>query len=94
MISSFEQGYLVYSNTTTAKRPGVMIVSDWDGISNYEKWRAYLLATQGYVGRENSYFPHYFQTCEHKTIQPLGFIYVPACGKTGTSPHILYLMQT
>eukprot|EP00243_Klebsormidium_subtile_P003210 TRINITY_DN16432_c0_g1_i1.p1 TRINITY_DN16432_c0_g1~~TRINITY_DN16432_c0_g1_i1.p1 ORF type:complete len:297 (+),score=66.28 TRINITY_DN16432_c0_g1_i1:198-1088(+) len=41
--------YLAYDNSTTAPRPAVIIVPDWDGIGGYEMWRANLLANLGYV---------------------------------------------
>jgi dienelactone hydrolase len=41
--------YLAYDNSTTAARPAVIIIPDWDGIGGYEMWRAKLLANLGYV---------------------------------------------
>ncbi|KAK9823494.1 hypothetical protein WJX72_003155 [[Myrmecia] bisecta] len=43
------RGFLAYKNTTSAARPGVLIVPDWDGIGPYEQWRAKQLAELGYV---------------------------------------------
>lgn len=43
-------GFMAYSNATLEKRPVVIIVPDADGIGNYEKWRASMLAANGYVG--------------------------------------------
>ncbi|CAK0757371.1 hypothetical protein CVIRNUC_002534 [Coccomyxa viridis] len=43
------KGYLAYTNSTGGPRPAVIIYPDWDGISNYERWRANLLAAQGYI---------------------------------------------
>ena len=45
-------GYLAYGNASDvvdAKRPVVLVIPDADGIGNYEKWRAHLLAADGYV---------------------------------------------
>lgn len=42
-------GYLAYDNAVTEKRPGVMIIHDWNGIDDYEKGRARQLAELGYV---------------------------------------------
>lgn len=42
-------GYFAYDNRTSDKRGLVVIVPDWDGIGNYEKWRANLLASMGYA---------------------------------------------
>ncbi|CAL8466849.1 g6385 [Coccomyxa elongata] len=44
------KGYLAYSNATIGPRPAVIVYPDWDGISNYERFRANLLASMGYVG--------------------------------------------
>ena len=45
------QAYVSYSNTSGSRpRPAVIVVPDYDGIGNYERWRADLLASQGYVG--------------------------------------------
>nr|QOL01091.1 putative extracellular protein CSOL_020 [Pseudococcomyxa simplex] len=44
------KGYLAYSNATSGPRPVVIIYPDWDGISNYERFRANLLASMGYAG--------------------------------------------
>ncbi|MGF1573695.1 MAG: dienelactone hydrolase family protein [Sumerlaeia bacterium] len=42
-------GYLAYDSSVTTKRPGVMIIHDWNGIDDYEKGRAKQLAEMGYV---------------------------------------------
>ena len=44
------QGYLAYDNSTSAQRPAVVIIPDYDGIGPYELWRANLLAQLGYAG--------------------------------------------
>ena len=45
------QAYVSYSNTSGSRpRPAVIVVPDYDGIGNYERWRADLLASMGYVG--------------------------------------------
>lgn len=51
-----------YSNTSSQPRPAVVVVPDYDGIGNYERWRADLLASLGYVGADNSpELPHHRQ---------------------------------
>lgn len=45
-------GYMVYDSTLcteASKCPAVMIIQDWNGMNEYEKKRAYLLAQEGYV---------------------------------------------
>ena len=43
------EGYLAYDASRTGKRPGVLIVHQWKGLTGYEKHRADLLARMGYV---------------------------------------------
>ena len=43
------QGYLAYDNNNSNIRPGVLIVHQWKGLSDYEKMRARMLAEMGYV---------------------------------------------
>lgn len=43
------EGVLVWDDATTAKRPGILIVHQWLGITDYEKRRATMLAKLGYV---------------------------------------------
>jgi len=43
------EGYLAYDKALTAKAPGVLVVHDWMGISNYVKSRADQIASLGYI---------------------------------------------
>ena len=43
------EGYLAYDNSTKNLRPGILIVHQWKGLSDYEKMRAGQLAEMGYV---------------------------------------------
>lgn len=43
------QGYLAYDNSLSEKRPGVLIIHQWKGLTDYEKSRATQLAGLGYV---------------------------------------------
>lgn len=43
------QGYLAYDNSISTRRPGVLIIHQWKGITDYEKSRARQLAEMGYV---------------------------------------------
>jgi dienelactone hydrolase len=43
------EGYVVYDDATSAPRPGVIIVHDWRGLTDYTKKRADMLAQLGYV---------------------------------------------
>ncbi len=43
------QGYLAFDMAKQGKRPGVLIVHDWNGIDEYEEGRAIQLAKLGYV---------------------------------------------
>src|SRR2546423_13868464 len=42
------EGYLAYDGTFKGKRPGVLIVHQWKGLTDYEKKRAEMLAKLGY----------------------------------------------
>ena len=43
------QGFLAYDDAISGKRPGVLIVHQWMGLTDYEKHRAEQLAALGYV---------------------------------------------
>lgn len=43
------EGYLAYDDASTAKRPGVLVVHQWLGLTDNERMRARLLAELGYV---------------------------------------------
>lgn len=43
------EGFLAYDDAKSGKRPGIMIVHDWNGLDGYEEMRAKMLAEQGYV---------------------------------------------
>ena len=43
------EGHLVYDDATKGPRPGVLIVHQWKGLTDYEKKRAEMLARLGYV---------------------------------------------
>ncbi len=43
------EGVLIYDDAVKTKRPGVLIVHQWMGITDYEKKRAEMLAQLGYV---------------------------------------------
>jgi len=43
------EGYLAYDDAVKGKRPGVLIVHQYLGVSNYEKKRAEMLAKLGYT---------------------------------------------
>jgi len=43
------KGYLAYDKNMKGKRPGVLVVPEWWGLSGYERMRARMLADLGYV---------------------------------------------
>jgi dienelactone hydrolase len=43
------EGYLAYDDSISGKRPGVLVVHQWLGLTDYEKHRAEQLAQLGYV---------------------------------------------
>src|SRR5271155_622268 len=43
------EGYVAYDDAISGPRPGVLIVHQWLGLTDYEKHRAEMLAQLGYV---------------------------------------------
>ena len=43
------KGYIAYNNSIKGKRPAVIIVHEWWGVTDYVKKRADMLAKLGYV---------------------------------------------
>ena len=43
------EGYLAYDDAVTGKRPAVLVVHQWLGLTEYEKKRSAMLAEMGYV---------------------------------------------
>ena len=43
------EGFVAYDDATTGQRPGVLVVHQWMGLTDYEKHRAEQLAALGYV---------------------------------------------
>jgi dienelactone hydrolase len=43
------EGFLAYDDSISGTRPGVLIVHQWKGLTDYEKGRAEMLAKRGYV---------------------------------------------
>jgi dienelactone hydrolase len=43
------EGYLAYDDSISGKRPGILVVHQWLGLTDYEKMRAKMLAQLGYV---------------------------------------------
>ena len=43
------QGYVVYDDAISGKRPGVLVIHDWRGLTDYTKMRSDMLAKLGYI---------------------------------------------
>src|ERR1035441_3719871 len=43
------EGYLAYDDAISGARPGVLVVHQWLGLTDYEKHRAEQLAALGYI---------------------------------------------
>jgi dienelactone hydrolase len=43
------EGFLAYDTSFTGKRPAVLVVHQWKGLTDYERKRCEMLAKQGYV---------------------------------------------
>ena len=44
------EGYLAYDDSTSLKKPGILVVHQWKGLTEYEMMRARMLAEMGYLG--------------------------------------------
>jgi len=42
-------GYAVYDDAVSGKRPGVLVIHDWRGLTDYTKMRCAMLAKLGYI---------------------------------------------
>ena len=42
------EGFSVYDDAVTGKRPGVLVIHQWTGLTEYEKHRCRMLAELGY----------------------------------------------
>lgn len=72
------KGYLAYDDSTDAKRPGVIIVHEWWGLTDYPKRRAEQLAQLGYVAFCADMFGDGKTTSDPKEAERL----ITALGKT------------
>ncbi len=43
------EGFVAYDDAIQGKRPGILVVHQWLGLTDYEKHRAEMLAQLGYV---------------------------------------------
>ena len=43
------EGFVAYDDANTGKRPGILVVHQWKGLTDYEKKRVEMLAKLGYV---------------------------------------------
>ena len=43
------QGYVVYDDDASGPRPGIIVVHDWRGVTDYTKMRSDMLAKLGYI---------------------------------------------
>src|SRR5665213_999127 len=43
------EGFLAYDDSISGKRPGILVVHQWFGLTDYEKRRATMLAQLGYI---------------------------------------------
>lgn len=43
------QGYVIYDDVVSGKRPGVLVIHDWRGMTDYARKRADMLAGLGYI---------------------------------------------
>src|ERR1700677_3653603 len=51
-------GFVVYDDASSEKRPGVIVVHDWRGITDYTHLRAEMLAKLGYIAFAADIYGH------------------------------------
>src|SRR5271167_2237297 len=51
-------GFVVYDDALEGKRPGVIVVHDWRGITDYTHMRAEMLASLGYIAFAADIYGH------------------------------------
>src|SRR5271170_4171072 len=51
-------GFVVYDDVNSEKRPGVIVVHDWRGLTDYTHMRAEMLAKLGYVAFAADIYGH------------------------------------
>jgi dienelactone hydrolase len=78
------EGYLAYDDAIKTKKPGVLIIHDWDGLTGYEESRAKQLAELGYVAFAADI---YGRDSRPKTMQENG----QAAGKYKNDPNLFHL---
>jgi dienelactone hydrolase len=60
------KGYLAYDDSITDKRPGILVVPEWWGLTDYVKGRAEQLAKLGYVAFAADIYGEGFTTSDPK----------------------------
>ncbi len=70
------QGYLVYDDAITGKRPAVMVVHEWKGLGDYAKRRADMLAGMGYVAFAADMYGKGVRASTHEEAAKLAGIYL------------------
>ena len=69
------EGYLAYDDSTTATRPGILIVHEWMGLGPYAKRRAEQLAQLGYVAFAADMYGKGVRAADHAEAAKLAGIY-------------------
>ena len=70
------EGYLVYDDAITGKRPAVMVVHEWKGLGDYAKRRADMLAGMGYVAFAADMYGKGVRASTHEEAAKLAGVYL------------------
>lgn len=69
------EGFLAYDDASEAKRPGVLVVHEWQGLGDYVKRRAQQLAELGYVAFAADLYGKGVRAKDHAEAATLSGIY-------------------
>lgn len=69
------EGYVAYPKKTDKKLPAVLVIHDWDGLDDYEKMRANMLAENGYFAFAMDMYGKGVRAKDHKEAAELSGAY-------------------
>ena len=69
------EGYLAYDNAVSVKKPGIIIIHEWNGPNDYTRSRARQLAELGYVGFAADIYGKGVRPEEHEEAAKISGVY-------------------
>lgn len=70
------EGYLVYDDSFTGRRPAVMVVHEWKGLGDYARRRADMLAEMGYLAFAADMYGKGIRAVTHEEAGKLAGVYL------------------